>query len=130
MAAWTGTAHVSTVPARRGGAGVHRHRPNVAQPPGRRSSARRRPVTSGVVWIALLGVLLAGVVALNVAVLRLNMGLDRLDQEQSDLHAQNAALQSQLSSNFASTRIEIAARRMGLVPASAQDTGYLDLARR
>jgi len=124
MAAWTGTAAAPVAPARR-------RRPAPAKPaPGRRPAARRRPVTSGVVWIVLLGFLLAGVVALNVAVLRLNMGLDRLNQEQNDLHAQNAALQSELSSNSASLRIEIAARRMGLVPAAPQDTGYLDLSRR
>jgi len=123
MAAWTGTATAPAVPARR-----HAAPPKPA--PRRRVATRRRPLTSGVGWIVVLGVLLAGVVALNVAVLRLNMSLDRLSQEQTDLHAQNAALQSQLSSNSASTRIEIAARRMGLVPASAQDTGYLDLSRR
>ena len=122
MAAWSGTAAAPAVPARRAAT------PKPA--PLRRAAARRRPVTNGVVWIALLGILLAGVVALNVAVLRLNMSLDRLNQEQTDLHAQNAALQSELSSNSASMRIEIAARRMGLVPAAPEDTGYLDLSRR
>ena len=122
MAAWSGTAAAPAVPARRSAAPKPAPRP--------RAVARRRPATSGVVWIALLGILLAGVVALNVAVLRLNMSLDRLNQEQTDLHAQNAALQSELSSNSASMRIEIAARRMGLVPAAPEDTGYLDLSRR
>lgn len=44
-----------------------------------RSSASRRPVIlgGGVVWIVLFAVLLAGVVAVNVAVLRLNLQLDQ-----------------------------------------------------
>src|SRR5207253_5869664 len=80
MAAWTGTATAPALPARR-----HAAPPKPA--PRRRVATRRRPLTSGVGWIVVLGVLLAGVVALNVAVLRLNMSLDRLSQEQTDLHA-------------------------------------------
>ena len=50
------------------------------------------------IWIALVAGLLAGVVAMNVAVLRLNMKLDQLGRERADLRAENAALSSQLSS--------------------------------
>ena len=70
------------------------------------------------------------VVAVNVAVLRVNMGVSRLEKEQLQLQAQNQALASQVSSARAAPRIEQAARRLGLVPASATDTSYLDLARR
>ena len=52
----------------------------------------------GVIWIALVAGLLAGVVAMNVAVLRLNMKLDHLGRERADLRAENAALSVQLSS--------------------------------
>src|SRR5205085_10512058 len=44
-----------------------------------RPAARRR-VTGGVVWIVFVAVLLTGIVALNVAVLRLNVQLDRLSR--------------------------------------------------
>ena len=53
--------------------------------------------------------------------------MNKLDQQQLQLQAQNAALASQVSSASASIRIEQAARRLGLVPASATDTSYLDL---
>jgi cell division protein FtsL len=72
-------------------------------------------------------VLLVGVVALNVAVLRVNMNLDRLNRQQIQLQAENTTLSSQVSSAGSSLRIEQAARRLGLVPAPANDTSYLDL---
>lgn len=81
-------------------------------------------------WIAVLTVLLAGVVAMNVAVLRLNMTLDRLGRERAQLRADTAALQSQLSSAAATGRIEAAAvRRLGYVPATPDQTTYIQLGR-
>jgi cell division protein FtsL len=83
-----------------------------------------------VLWIAVLTVLLAGVVAMNVAVLRLNMTLDRLSRERAQLRADTAALQSQLSSAAATGRIEgLAVRRLGYVPASPDKTTYVQLGR-
>ena len=96
--------------------------------PRRRSRPRR--ITAGIAWIAALAVLLAGVVAVNVAVLRANVAVHKLDQQQLQLQAQNAALASQVSSANASIRIEQTARRFGLVPAPAADTSYLDLSRK
>jgi cell division protein FtsL len=86
-------------------------------------------LTGGIFWISAFAVLLAGVVALNVAVLRVNMNVNDLSKKQADLQAQNQALASQLSSAGSSIRIEQAARRLGLVPAPAADTSYLDLSR-
>jgi cell division protein FtsL len=97
--------------------------------PARRPKPRRR-VTGGVLWIGVLAVLLAGVVALNVAVLRLNMTLDRLSQERAQLRADTAALQSQLSSAAATGRIEtLAMKRLGFVPATPDQTTYIQLPR-
>jgi cell division protein FtsL len=73
---------------------------------------------------------LAGVVALNVAVLRVNMDVSRLDSQQLELQAQNAALSSEVSSAASVQRIEQAAHRLGYVPAPASDTSYLELARK
>jgi cell division protein FtsL len=83
-----------------------------------------------VVWIAFLAVLLTGVVALNVAVLRLNMRLDELAQTRADLRADNAALQARISSESTLTRVEtLARRRLGLRPAEPAETGYVHLDR-
>ena len=77
-----------------------------------------------------MAVLLTGVVALNVAVLRLNMQLDRLGQERTQLRAENAALSSQLSSAVAAPKVQaLAQRRLGVVPAAVDKVTYLDLSR-
>ena len=99
----------------------------------RRSSARRRAqprarLLGGAVWIAFLATMLAGVVALNVAVLRLNMELDELGRERQNLRAENAALAARYSSVHATARIEALARTtLGLVPADPDDTTYVQL---
>jgi len=83
-------------------------------------------VAGGVVWIGLLAVLLVGVVALNVAVLRMNMKLEQLGQARLELEAQNALLASKVSSAVAPPVIERRARtELGLVPAA--DPTYADL---
>lgn len=82
----------------------------------------------GVFWIGIVAALLAGVVAMNVAVLRLNMKLDQLGRERADLRAQNAALSSQLSSAASAPRIQgLAAKRLGLVQATPDQTSYVTL---
>ena len=89
---------------------------------------RQRRVAGGVFWIGVVAALLAGVVALNVAVLRLNMKLDRLGRERADLRAQNAALSVQLSSAASAPRIQgLAAQRLGLVQATPDQTSYVTL---
>ena len=97
----------------------------------RRDEARRRPrLASGVVWIVLVAMLLVGVVAMNVTVLRLNVQLEETGRERTRLRAETAALSSELSSAQASARIQALARReLGLVPARAAETTYVDLAR-
>ncbi|MBA3717201.1 MAG: hypothetical protein H0W87_03105 [Actinobacteria bacterium] len=89
---------------------------------------RRSRLTGGVIWIALIAVLLAGVVALNVAVLQLNMRYDKLGRTKVDLVAQNADLESQLSSAAATQRIQQQARaQLGLVAADPGTTRYIQL---
>jgi cell division protein FtsL len=91
-----------------------------------RAVKRERRVTGGVATIALVAALLTGVVATNVAVLRLNMKLDRLGRERSDLRAQNAQLSSELSSAASAPRIQkLAANQLGLVQATTDQTSYI-----
>ncbi|HEY7019293.1 MAG TPA: hypothetical protein VH297_12565 [Gaiellaceae bacterium] len=85
-------------------------------------------MAGGVVWIAVVGVMLAGVVALNVAVLRLNVQLDKLDTQRAHLRAEKQALASQLSMSASSPRIQLQAQqRLGLVPADPAETTYVRL---
>jgi cell division protein FtsL len=108
-----------------------RAKPKPAAKPRSLPKARRRAnARGGIFWIALSAALLAGVVFVNVAVLRLNLQLDRSTQQRSKLRAENAALQSELSSQLASPRIAALAQRQdGLVPADPSTIGYVDLGR-
>jgi len=88
----------------------------------------RAPFAGGVAWIIVVGVLLAGIVAVNVLVLQLNMQFDGLSRERAQLKADNALLRSQLSSASASVRIEDAAKsKLGLQVADPLTTTYVRL---
>jgi cell division protein FtsL len=101
-----------------------------AAPRARRRPARSRGVAGGIVWIVFVTALLAGVVALNVAVLRLNVQLDDLAREKHELRASNNELASRLAAVEASGRIQALARkRLGLIPAEPDQATYLTLER-
>lgn len=109
--------------------------PSRRRPPAKRRAApartRRKPtqrrVRAHIVWMILFAHLLAGVVAVNVAVLRAHVAVTRLDQQRAKLQAQNQALASRLSAASSAPRIEAAAQRLGMVQAPAADTSYLVL---
>ena len=74
--------------------------------------------------------LLAGVVAINVAVLRLNLQLDQSGRERTELRADVSLLRSELSSAAATSRIERLARgELGMVEADPDATIYVELGR-
>jgi cell division protein FtsL len=94
----------------------------------KRKPARARGVAGGVVWIVFVAALLGGVVALNVAVLRLNVELDDLAREKQELRAGNNELASRLAGLEASGRIQaLAQKQLGLVPAEPHQTTYVTL---
>jgi anti-sigma factor RsiW len=106
----------------------------VAQPVPRsrtRNRVQARRARGGILWIAVGGILLAGVVFVNVAVLQLNLRLDASNAQRSKLVAQNASLQTQYSSLIASPHITAAvATRFGLVYKDPSEYGYVDLAKK
>ena len=108
-----------------------RTRATVAARPKARPAAReQRHLSFGVFWIGVAGLLLTGVVAVNVVVLRQNVQLDQATRERTRLRAENAGLASRVSAAVAASRIEgLAQRSLGLVPAAPQETTFLDLGR-
>lgn len=62
-----------------------------------RAKGQRR-IAGGVLWIVVVAALLAGVVAVNVAVLRLNLSLDSVNRQRGQLKADIAAQQAKLAS--------------------------------
>ena len=96
-----------------------------------RAKTRKQTKTrarGGILWIAMSGILLAGVVFVNVAVLRLNLSLDSTNSERTKLRAENAALQSNLSRELASSQIQTrAAKEFGLTYVDPSQYGYVNL---
>ena len=95
---------------------------------GGRAAERQRPLAGGVAWIVVLATLLAGVVAVNVAVLQLTMRLDTTSQRRIELQADVARLQGELSSAVSSYRLQQEGRgSLGLVQADSSTTRYVEL---
>jgi hypothetical protein len=93
-----------------------------------RRTAPRRKVTRGVLWITVVACLLGGVVALNVAVLRLNLRMDDRNRERAQLRAEIADLSARLSRAAAVAQVETRAQKeLGLVPADPAQTTFLQL---
>ena len=101
----------------------------IAQPAlRRRGRARRGPVTGGGGWLVGVAALLAGIVAINVLVLRLNVELDDLRRTRAELKAEIATTRAQLSSASSNARIENdAASKLGLVKNDPDQTTFLRL---
>ena len=96
----------------------------------KRAKAQKARARGGILWITISGILLAGVVFVNVAVLQLNLRLDSANSDRAKLHAENAALSSQLSSELASGQIQSrASKELGLVYADPSQYGYVNLGR-
>jgi cell division protein FtsL len=118
----------SVAQRQRVGAGRRTRRSKRESRPRERAQARPRLLAGGVIWIVLFASLLAGVVAVNVAVLRLNLALDGTTQERTQLKADIAGLRAGISSAGATSRIELAARgELGLVEADPDSTVYVTL---
>lgn len=97
-----------------------------------RARGRTKPglLTGGVLWIVLFALLLAGVVAVNVNVLRLNVELDKVGRDRDALKADIAGLRSGLSSASATARTErLAEKELGLRLADPDTTVYVRLPR-
>jgi len=88
-----------------------------------RAKGHRR-IAGGVVWIVVVAALLAGVVAVNVAVLQLNLNLDSANRQRAQLKADIAALQAKLASAKRTAGIT-----QGLVQADPATTVTVDLPR-
>jgi cell division protein FtsB len=104
-----------------------RTRPAPRRSPRRRTAERPR-VAGSVIWIVVVATLLAGIVALNVAVLRLNVQAEELEGRRAELAATRDALEAQLSQGAAAGRIEaIAVQQYGLT--QPVETSYVRLKR-
>ena len=75
------------------------------------------------IW--LIGIMLGGIVAMQVSLLRLNAGISRAVQTQSTLELQNATLQASIAEATSGEKLRAAALDAGMVDPPAGDTRYL-----
>jgi hypothetical protein len=76
-------------------------------------------------WIGVLGVLLAGIVALNVLSLSFTAQTGKVATRADALQQQNAQLRSQLTERLSSNRVEEVAAGLGLSVPDPQEIAYL-----
>jgi hypothetical protein len=79
----------------------------------------------GRAWIPTFAVLLLGVVAVQVSMLRMNAGIGRSVQAATVLERDNQELRARISRLEAGDRIQAEAERLGLVMPAAGAVGYV-----
>ena len=72
-------------------------------------------MTRGRAWIGVLGVLLAGIVALNVVTLSFAASSGKIDEQITALEEENSTLKGRVAERFGTDRIRFEAAQQGLV---------------
>jgi hypothetical protein len=76
-------------------------------------------------WIWALGLLLGGIVTMQVSLLKLNSGISRAVETTTTLERQNATLEASIATLSSPDRIETGAETLGMVNPPPGDVGYL-----
>ena len=82
-------------------------------------------ILRGRAWIGLVGVLLIGLVALQVSMLKLNAGIGTSVERSSTLERQNSRLEASIARLSSADRIRAKARALGLVPPRVDRNRYV-----
>jgi cell division protein FtsL len=126
-------AHAAAVPAtrparRKSGPSAPRTQPGTVRA-GRVAQARGAQVLDGLLrgrsWVALVGVLLAGIVFLNVSVLQLNRGIASTDAQSAALEQTNSGLRAQVAKLDSAERIQRLAAARGFVLPQPGQLAYI-----
>src|SRR4051794_1337050 len=78
-------------------------------------------MTRGRAWIAVLGVLLVGIVALNVATLSFAASAGKIDEQITSLEQENSMLESREAKYFSTSRIRNEGAAAGLAMPTPED---------
>jgi cell division protein FtsL len=76
-------------------------------------------------WIWALGLLLGGIVTMQVSLLKLNSGISRAVETTTTLERQNAELEMSIARLSSPDRIDEGARTLGMILPPAGEVGYL-----
>ncbi len=86
-------------------------------------------LTRGRAWIALLGLLLIGIVALNVATLSLTATAGKVEDNIQTLSQENSVLRAHQARLLANSRVRSAAASIGLAAPGPDEISYRDASR-
>jgi hypothetical protein len=121
------TSRTAPAPARRPGGQL------VPIAVGTAAAVRRLPdsgpivrLTQGRAWIGLLGVLLAGIVALNVITLSLAATVGHVDQNVQALRTENSILGGRDAQRSAAARVRHEGALLGLSAVAVDEVGYVE----
>src|SRR3954471_16461268 len=76
-------------------------------------------------WIVVVALMLGGIVAMQVSLLKLNAGISRAVQTSATLERQNADMQDTIARLSSSERVRAAPPSAGMVAPPAGDVGFL-----
>lgn len=109
-------------------------RPNLAVVAGRTAVAVRDLPDSGLVvrmtqgrlWIGVLGVLLVGIVALNVATLSFAATSGKIDEQITALEKENSMLESRAAQHYSTARVRGEAAELGLAMPNTEEPKLIE----
>jgi hypothetical protein len=84
-------------------------------------------MTRGRAWIAVLGVLLVGIVALNVATLSFAASSGQIDEQITTLENENSMLEGLEAKRFSTARIRSEASALGLAMPNTEEPQVIEL---
>jgi predicted lipid-binding transport protein (Tim44 family) len=83
-------------------------------------------MTRGRAWIAVLGVLLVGIVALNVATLGFAASAGKIDAQIATLEGERSMLESREASRYSTDRVRGEAAQLGLAMPTSEDPRVIE----
>jgi len=83
-------------------------------------------MTRGRAWIAVLGLLLVGIVALNVATLSFAAAAGQIDEQITALEKENSMLESREAQHFSTARVRSQGAELGLAMPTTEEPGLIE----
>jgi cell division protein FtsL len=83
-------------------------------------------MTRGRAWIAVLGALLVGIVALNVATLSFAASAGKIDEQITALEKENSMLESREAERYSTARVRSEASQLGLVMPNTEEPQLIE----
>ena len=83
-------------------------------------------MTQGRLWIGVLGVLLVGIVALNVATLSFAASQGKIDEQITALEKENSMLGARAAEHYSTERVRGEASRLGLAMPTTEDPRLIE----